>query len=246
MRELLPWASSFAVVPVSGFAVGAVAFGASGALYAGANLEFAGSPLGASVHAEQAAIANAWLRGEYGDPSAGGDGDALRALPPVPERARQRGAASRSSPPVGPPRRSPSCFRGIRTARPGCPAQASWSRADRRLRSGGRSGRRARGSGTRRGRRVLRAVHESLRGRRARLDSDRQRRHRTVCGVRGIQPELAGAPMRASPRSALRPRGIAGRVDRRAAVLVEAGGQTERSARGAPNALPTGDDRQAG
>lgn len=64
MRELLPWASSFAVVPVSGFAVGAVAFGASGALYAGANLEFAGAPLGASVHAEQAVVANAWLRGE--------------------------------------------------------------------------------------------------------------------------------------------------------------------------------------
>ncbi len=64
MRELLPWASSFAVVPVSGFAVGAVAFGASGALYAGANLEFAGAPLSASVHAEQAVVANAWLRGE--------------------------------------------------------------------------------------------------------------------------------------------------------------------------------------
>jgi cytidine deaminase len=64
MRELLPWASSFAVVPVSGFAVGAVVFGASGALYAGANLEFADAPLSASVHAEQAAVANAWLHGE--------------------------------------------------------------------------------------------------------------------------------------------------------------------------------------
>jgi len=41
-----------------------LALGASGALYAGANLEFPGMPLGASVHAEQFAVANAWLAGE--------------------------------------------------------------------------------------------------------------------------------------------------------------------------------------
>ena len=64
MIELLPWAKSFAKVPVSGFAVGAVALGRSGALYAGANLELAKLPLSASVHAEQAAVANAWLNGE--------------------------------------------------------------------------------------------------------------------------------------------------------------------------------------
>ncbi len=63
-RGLLPWAAAFAEVPLSGFAVGAVAVGASGAAYAGANLEFAGAPLGASVHAEQSAVANAWLHGE--------------------------------------------------------------------------------------------------------------------------------------------------------------------------------------
>ncbi len=64
LHELLPWAASFAVVPVSRFPVGAVALGESGAVYAGANLEFAGAPLGASVHAEQSAVANAWLHGE--------------------------------------------------------------------------------------------------------------------------------------------------------------------------------------
>jgi cytidine deaminase len=66
MLQLLPWAKSFANVPVSGFAVGAVALGRSGALYAGANFEFAALPLSASVHAEQAAVANAWLHGERG------------------------------------------------------------------------------------------------------------------------------------------------------------------------------------
>lgn len=64
MRALLPWAASFADAPISGFVVGAVALGGSGALYAGANLEFTGMPLASSVHAEQAAVTNAWLRGE--------------------------------------------------------------------------------------------------------------------------------------------------------------------------------------
>jgi cytidine deaminase len=66
MIDLLPWATSFAHVPVSGFTVGAVALGRSGALYAGANLEFARLPLSTSVHAEQAAVSNAWLHGEAG------------------------------------------------------------------------------------------------------------------------------------------------------------------------------------
>ena len=66
MTDLLPWAASFANVPVSGFAVGAVALGRSGALYAGANLELAQLPLSACVHAEQAVVANAWLHGERG------------------------------------------------------------------------------------------------------------------------------------------------------------------------------------
>ncbi len=64
MLGLLPSAAAFADPPVSGFRVGAIARGASGALYAGANLEFAGMPLGCSVHAEQAAVANARRHGE--------------------------------------------------------------------------------------------------------------------------------------------------------------------------------------
>lgn len=65
MLSLLPWAASFADPSISGFVVGAIAFGGSGALYAGGNLEFAGMPLGASVHAEQAAVTNAWFHGEH-------------------------------------------------------------------------------------------------------------------------------------------------------------------------------------
>lgn len=64
MRSSLAWAKPFSDAPISGFVVGAVALGGPGALYAGANLEFAGLPLATSVHAEQAAVTNAWLRGE--------------------------------------------------------------------------------------------------------------------------------------------------------------------------------------
>jgi cytidine deaminase len=66
MDELLPAAQALADPPISGFRVGAVAKGISGTLYLGANLEFTGLPLAASVHAEQAAIANAWHHGETG------------------------------------------------------------------------------------------------------------------------------------------------------------------------------------
>ena len=66
LTDLLPWAASFASAPVSGFTVGAVVRGRSGALYAGTNFEFARLPLSASVHAEQAALANASLHGERG------------------------------------------------------------------------------------------------------------------------------------------------------------------------------------
>ena len=43
-----------------------MAVGRSGALYFGANLEVAGQALGVTVHAEQAAVANAWVNGERG------------------------------------------------------------------------------------------------------------------------------------------------------------------------------------
>lgn len=61
---LLPLAAACAVVPLSRFNVGAVARGVSGHWYFGANMEFTGVPLQQTVHAEQSAIAHAWLRGE--------------------------------------------------------------------------------------------------------------------------------------------------------------------------------------
>lgn len=61
---LLPLASAFSIHPISGFAVGAVAVGSSGRLYLGANMEFHGMPLNASLHAEQSAILSAWLHDE--------------------------------------------------------------------------------------------------------------------------------------------------------------------------------------
>ncbi|HEY0384070.1 MAG TPA: cytidine deaminase [Candidatus Elarobacter sp.] len=64
--ELLPWAETYTSPPISNFRVGAIAVGLSGALYAGANLEFPGQSLSFTVHAEQAAVYNAWVRGESG------------------------------------------------------------------------------------------------------------------------------------------------------------------------------------
>ena len=64
---LVPLAAErYARTPVSGFRVGAVAHGSSGALYLGANLELPGTALAFTVHAEQSATANAWLNGEEG------------------------------------------------------------------------------------------------------------------------------------------------------------------------------------
>lgn len=64
MRKLLGQAATFARPPISNFQVGAVARGSSGALYLGANVEFAGESFAYTVHAEQAAVANAWMHGE--------------------------------------------------------------------------------------------------------------------------------------------------------------------------------------
>lgn len=61
---LLPLAAAYAVTPLSHFNVGAIARGVSGNLYFGANMEFVAAPLQQTVHAEQSAIAHAWLRGE--------------------------------------------------------------------------------------------------------------------------------------------------------------------------------------
>lgn len=72
MLKLVPLAAAFAVTPVSGYRVGAVVRGrrqdASGycALYLGANMEFSQQALCYSLHAEQAAVANAWINREPG------------------------------------------------------------------------------------------------------------------------------------------------------------------------------------
>lgn len=70
MMQLLPVAQQYAVVPVSGYQVGAVAAGMpvgdSASLYLGANFEFKNVALSFSVHAEQSATNNAWLNGEPG------------------------------------------------------------------------------------------------------------------------------------------------------------------------------------
>ncbi len=69
MVRLLPIAALHAIVPISGFRVGAVAKTYCQAeengydLYLGSNIEFKGLPLNQSVHAEQAATMNAWMQG---------------------------------------------------------------------------------------------------------------------------------------------------------------------------------------
>ena len=72
MIQLLPLAQQYAVVPVSGYPVGAVAAGVPEPgtgrcnLYLGANFEFENAAPSFTVHAEQAATNNAWLNGETG------------------------------------------------------------------------------------------------------------------------------------------------------------------------------------
>ncbi len=60
---LVPFARALADAPISGLRVGAVACGLEGDLYFGANVEFPGQALGFTVHAEQAAVVNAWTHG---------------------------------------------------------------------------------------------------------------------------------------------------------------------------------------
>jgi cytidine deaminase len=61
--KLLPLAQSFAHPPISEYFVGAVAIGNAG-LYLGCNIEMPGGTLGLAVHAEQSAIANAYMSDE--------------------------------------------------------------------------------------------------------------------------------------------------------------------------------------
>ena len=69
MIKLLPIARLYARVPISNFRVGAVAKARLSrdsdefALFMGANSEFAGQALTQTIHAEQAAVVNAWQQG---------------------------------------------------------------------------------------------------------------------------------------------------------------------------------------
>ncbi|QXO18914.1 cytidine deaminase [Vibrio ostreae] len=63
---LLPLAAAYAYVPISEFYVGAIVRGLSGRLYFGGNMEFSGAQLNQTIHAEQAAISHAWMKGEEG------------------------------------------------------------------------------------------------------------------------------------------------------------------------------------
>jgi cytidine deaminase len=66
MLERLAEAQGYARPALTGFRVGAVVRGTSGKLYLGANLEFPGASLGQTVHAEQAALSNAFMHDEPG------------------------------------------------------------------------------------------------------------------------------------------------------------------------------------
>lgn len=66
MVELLPMARTYARPRLSEFHVGAVVRGASGSLYLGANIEIPGQALVLTVHAEQAALSNAYMHDEQG------------------------------------------------------------------------------------------------------------------------------------------------------------------------------------
>ena len=61
---LLPLAASYALTPLSHFKVGAIAHGASGRWYLGANMEFVSAPIQQTIHAEQSAINHAWMCNE--------------------------------------------------------------------------------------------------------------------------------------------------------------------------------------
>ncbi|MCX9109816.1 cytidine deaminase [Providencia rettgeri] len=61
---LLPFAAAYAITPISHFHVGAIACGASGNLYFGANMEFSHVSMGQVIHAEQCAVTHSWMKGE--------------------------------------------------------------------------------------------------------------------------------------------------------------------------------------
>jgi cytidine deaminase len=66
MLERLAEAQSYARPSLTNFRVGAVVRGTSGALYLGGNIEFKDASLSQAVHAEQAALSNAFMHDEPG------------------------------------------------------------------------------------------------------------------------------------------------------------------------------------
>jgi cytidine deaminase len=67
LGKLAAAAARFANPPISNFAVGAALLGATtGRVFLGGNIEFPGAGISQSIHAEQAAFANAWHAGETG------------------------------------------------------------------------------------------------------------------------------------------------------------------------------------
>lgn len=66
VARLLSAARWYSRPPISNFRVGAVAVGASGAVYPGANIEVSGNALNQAVHAEQSAVASAFSHREAG------------------------------------------------------------------------------------------------------------------------------------------------------------------------------------
>ena len=120
MMGLLPLAKTYSRAPISNFLVGVVVRGASGSLYLGANIEISGQCLGFAVHAEQAALSNAYMNSEAIRHLAGSGGRrALRPLPAIHGRdiACRRNADSDSESSAG--QADVDSARGLRTFGPG-------------------------------------------------------------------------------------------------------------------------------
>src|SRR5262249_4116625 len=64
LLSLIPRAQKYAIPPISNYYVGVAVLGNTGSIYLGANFEFVGQALSYTVHAEQAAVANAIAHGE--------------------------------------------------------------------------------------------------------------------------------------------------------------------------------------
>tara|TARA_X000001036_G_C20566112_1_gene760631 strand:+ start:186 stop:1145 length:960 start_codon:yes stop_codon:yes gene_type:complete len=64
MESFRPYSKIFSKAPISNYNVGAVCKGSSGNLYFGSNIEILNESLSFTLHAEQAAIINAWNNGE--------------------------------------------------------------------------------------------------------------------------------------------------------------------------------------